>query len=401
MSLFTLAVLLAPQWWLSLLAPGFATDPALLQKVSEVVRWMIPYGLCISIVSFYALIMQLHHQYLLNGFSPIILNLGLIITLTCFKSPTLVALAQTVFIAGVLQCTLQYWAARRQAPLVWSEVRWTSDSKPLFINFCKLSVMGLLILFNTSVDQRYLSLSHQGSVSEYYLCERIIELPLGIIVYSLSIVFASYYAKMHTITMKRVQLENKVILFVFYFVLPCVVGSFTLAPYLIKLFLRDPISIDRTVQLLQIFTLCLLPMTLNKIFVVICTIRNQQNVVIGAHAIGSLVNFIGDYCLYPWSTVGIAFSTMLTLTVQLAIFNHYCKLTKRFFKLPISLLWPAFLALLIIVAGSHLFEYIDQQFVLKKISYLFILVSIVSISTLAYLACIYRHIKYIHERFVE
>ncbi|NBW56223.1 hypothetical protein EBR43_00275 [bacterium] len=397
MGFFTLSVIIAPRFWISFLAPGMMEDTSKYNEFVVVLRWIVPYGFFISLVSFYALLMQLHHRYLLNGFSPIILNLTIIITLLK-GSVTLIGLAQAVFFAGILQLFVQYCAGRHYAPFFKKDFALTKESKPLFVNFMKLSVMGFLILFNTTIDQIFLTYSHAGSISEYYLCERIIELPLGVIVYSLSVVFSSYYAKDYQSSIKRVQLENKAILFIFYFVLPCVVGGYVLAPYLINVFLKNPLSIERTAALLKVFVLCILPITLNKIFVIICTIRGQQNLIIKTHLIGSLVNLTSDYFFAPWSTIGIATSTMLTLFVQLTIFNSYCRLTKRFFKLPKSLFLRAWAALFIILAGGLTFDFLQQHMEIAGWTYFMLLISIVSLCGFLYLLAIYRDIKYIYQR---
>lgn len=396
---FTLSVIFAPMFWLSLLAPGLINHPLLENQIIGVVQLMVPYGFFVALVSFYALLMQLHHRYLLNGFSPIILNMAIILTIL-FKKLTIIDLAWAVFYGGIIQFFVQYLGGRQYLKFSWHDLKLTPQSKPLLINFFKLSIMAFLILINTSIDQRFLTYSHIGSLSEYYLCERIIELPLGVIVYSLSVVFASYYAKFHSLSIKRVQLENKVILFICYFVVPCALGSFLFAPYLIRIFLHNPESIERTAQLLKVFSLCILPMTLNKIFVVICTIKKNQNLIIGVHVVGSIVNFFGDYLLSSWSTLGIATSTMITLCVQLFIFNSYCNLTKRFLKLPFRLIWVSICALLLILVGERVFKYLDFAFEMNQLTYFFVLSGIVAVSSMSYIACIYSHVQYLHKRII-
>ncbi len=396
MGLFTLSAVLAPSLWIGILAPG---EHVARSTLLDVVRWTAPYALFVSLVSFYSLMMQLKNKYLLNGFSPILVNIGIIIALymAVDDESRVLFLGKAVFFAGLLQLTLQYLAGRKDAPIFLSELRFSRKFWPIIKSFIKLSIIGLLIQGNMIIDQLFLSFLYPGAISEYYLCERIVELPIGVIVYSLSVVFATFYSKNYLQKIKKIQLENKALLLIYYLVIPSVIGCFFMAPNLIDLFLNDPISIERTASLLKVFSLCIMPIGLNKIYVIICTVSGRQNTIIKVHLLGSILNIVADYALYRFGTIGIATSTFLTLLLQLYLFSRVIKITHRMVKLPKRIFIPGAIGFFVIFSLSMIFNYVG--FITQsKFYYFIVLISVVGMIASTYLAVVFRTIKYLASR---
>lgn len=319
---FSLSVVLFPQFWIYLLAPGF--DALQQQCLMDYLPFAASYALCLSFISLYALILQLHNSYWLNGLSPMILNVALIISALAFKLSGLRALIGFMLLAGVVQVVLQASQARQYLDkLIPPWPVWTSEFSQVMKNFIELSPLALIILFNTLFDQRFLTFTDAGEMSVYYLSERIIDLPVGVLGYSIYSVFSGYYMRQCQDPQRRGPLESRVLFFVFVFVLPAAGAIAFLAPQIMRLFVPLESQQAHAAVLLRLFSLNIVPIVLNKIFVIVLNAHGQRRHIVQAHLYGMGINALFDIALFPhWQGAGVALSTSLTLILQLLIFER-------------------------------------------------------------------------------
>lgn len=326
---FCASVFLFPRLWAVLLAPGFeAAQQDLLVRYLPLAA---SYAIALSLISLYALVLQLHDSYWLNGLSPLFLNLAIIISALFFKSNALFYLVSFMVGAGFLQVLLQAWQAKPYlGAMIPPWPRWTTDFYQILKSFLHLSPLALIILFNTLFDQYFLSFSDPGEMSLYYISERIIDLPVGILGYSIYSVFAGYYMRQFQDRAKSAHLESRALFFVLLFVLPAVGAITLLAPQIMRLFVSAASQQSYAAILLRLFSLNIIPIVLNKVFVIILNARHQRHHIVQTHFYGMLMNALLDMTLFQvLQGAGIALSTTLTLLLQLLIFE------RRY-----PLLWP-------------------------------------------------------------
>lgn len=349
---FCASVFLFPRFWAVLLAPGF--DEAQQQLLITYLPLAATYAVFLSLISLYALILQLHDSYWLNGLSPLILNVALIVSALFFKASALSSLVLFMVGSGVFQVVLQ---ALQAGPyigrIIPSWPKWTPEFYQVIKNFIQLSPLALIILFNTLFDQYFLSFSDSGEMSLYYISERIIDLPIGILGYSIYSVFAGYYMRQFQDREKAHKLETRVLFFVLLFVVPAVGAISLLAPQIMRLFVALPSQQAYAATLLRLFSLNILPIVLNKIFVIVLNAQGQRYHIVQAHVYGMIMNALLDITLFSlWQGAGIALSTSLTLVLQLLIFERrYQLLIPRLKELNLASLWWPLLAMGIALAG--------------------------------------------------
>lgn len=361
LGIFCASVFSFPRFWAVLLAPGF--DGAQQKLLINYLPLAATYSVFLSLISLYALILQLHDSYWLNGLSPLILNMALIVSALFFKASGLSALVFFMVISGVFQVILQ---ALQAGPYLgglipaWPK-KWTPEFAQVIKNFIQLSPLALIILFNTLFDQYFLSFSDPGEMSLYYISERIIDLPVGILGYSIYSVFAGYYMRQFQDREKTQRLETRVLFFVLLFVVPAVGAISLLAPQIMRLFVGLPSQQAYAATLLRLFSLNILPIVLNKIFVIVLNAQGQRYHIVQAHLYGMIMNALLDISLFSlWQGAGIALSTSLTLVLQLLIFErHYQLLLPRLKELNFARLWWPLLAMtMAITALSYGFDLI-------------------------------------------
>lgn len=165
-------------------APGFYKDPAKLHLAGHMLQITFPYLLLISLTAFAGSIMNTYGRFAVASFTPVLLNLSLIGTavfLTPHLSPSVMALAWGVVIAGLSQLCLQLPFLARLHLLPRPRWGW---HHPGVRKILKLMAPAL---FSVSVSQISLLLDsilasflQTGSISWLYYSDRLAELPLGV-----------------------------------------------------------------------------------------------------------------------------------------------------------------------------------------------------------------------------
>lgn len=178
--LTAIAVIGAPAlMWL--FAPGFADTPEKFALGVEMLRWTFPYLLLISLVAFAGGILNTYGRFAVPAFTPVWLNVCLI-GAALWYSPSVLALAIAVFVAGVVQLLFQVPALIRIGMMPRPRWGWSDPRVRRIIR------MMLPIMFGSSIAQISLMLDSiiasflpaDGSVSWLWYADRLMEFPLGI-----------------------------------------------------------------------------------------------------------------------------------------------------------------------------------------------------------------------------
>lgn len=172
------------------LTGGFAADgPDASQKfdlVVELGRYTFPYLLLISLVSFYAGMLNAVGRFSAAAFAPVLLNMLMISALLMFNDTDIEAaryLAGAVSVSGIAQLLLLYLSARRAGLKIrLPRPRLTDDVRELLRIMAPAAigagVMQINLLADVVIAARLLP---EGSVSWLFYSDRLTQLPLGVI----------------------------------------------------------------------------------------------------------------------------------------------------------------------------------------------------------------------------
>jgi putative peptidoglycan lipid II flippase len=167
-----------------LLAPGFAGKDSVFQQTVELTRITFPYLLCMTLVTLWADALAAVKQFAAAAAAPILLNLTMIATLllaVLFKTPAHAA-AWGVLIAGVLELSLLFVAARRAGVLVAPQRPVLDPDVRAFFRAFGPAVIGSAgVQIALLADTVIVSFLPTGGASSLYYADRLYQLPIGVI----------------------------------------------------------------------------------------------------------------------------------------------------------------------------------------------------------------------------
>lgn len=154
--------------------------------VVELGRYTFPYLVLISLVSFFAGMLNAVGRFSAAAFAPVLLNIMMIGALTLFHETNHQAartLAVAVSLSGVLQLVWLYWASRKAGLRVsLPRPRLSEDVRELLRVMAPAAigagVMQINLLADVVIAARLLP---EGSVSWLFYADRLAQLPLGVI----------------------------------------------------------------------------------------------------------------------------------------------------------------------------------------------------------------------------
>ena len=233
---------------ISLLAPGFATDPGRFALAVELTRITFPYLLLVSLVTLYGGILNALGRFATPAAAPILLNLSMMAALAVavlFPTPGHAA-AWGVFIAGVLEALLVGGDARRRGDL--PRLRWPrlDEEVRLFLKRFGPATLGSAETQIALVADTFIaSFLAAGALSAIYYADRLNQLPVGVIAIAVGTVLLPEMANRLTAGDERGarHAQNRAVELTLLLSIPCVV-AFLLVPELIMraLFVRGAFS---------------------------------------------------------------------------------------------------------------------------------------------------------------
>jgi len=169
---------------ITMLAPGFAGEPALRMAVDDA-RLMLPYLAFAGPLTVMMALMNAEGRFALTAFSPLLFNIALIAVMAALlgwrQDAAFAALiiAGTVGVAGLLQLSMLLWC--RGASLA-TPLRVSFDGE--MRGFLRQAIPGMIASSAPqllAVGGAIIASSQPASVSWLYFANRLIELPLGIV----------------------------------------------------------------------------------------------------------------------------------------------------------------------------------------------------------------------------
>ena len=318
------------------IAPGFRADPYKFELTVFLTRITTPYLFFVSLVAFYSCILNSMNKFFALAFSPIILNIVMILGLYFFGKGQLdkvIVAAWTIFIGGVIQLLviMKTVINKKVFPAIKKPKFDESDIKRFFKNltpaFLSSSVTQLNIWIGTII-----ATTLSGAASIIYFADRIVQLPTSLVGVSIGIVILPALSK--AVKAEKYAeanfLQNRAIEVSLMLSFPCLIAAFILAePIIYILFQRGAFSsLDtfKTAPALLTLALGIPAYVINKIMVSNFFANEETKIPLKIAIVCLVVNVIGNLILIRYlEHVGITLTTALTgwlNTILLVIFSY-------------------------------------------------------------------------------
>ncbi len=181
----------------SFLAPGFTED--LVKKTSFLASIMMPYLIFISVSSLIGATLNANGRYALWSFSPVILNLMMILGMCYSVYASLITedlLSWAVLISGLIQFTvLSIWIKIKKIKVTFLFPSITKKIRTLLGLLLPNFLAGGITQINQFVGVFFAS-GITGAISWLYYSDRIVQLPLGIFAITISTILLTSLSKL-------------------------------------------------------------------------------------------------------------------------------------------------------------------------------------------------------------
>lgn len=179
--LITAASVLAAPLLMGVFAPGFRQDAEQFDTAVGLLRWMMPYLMCMSLAALFSGVLNAYGRFAMPALAPVWLNVCLIAA-ALWYAPSVQSLAIAVFFAGLIQLGFLLPSILRMGLMPRPRWGWRDPQVR------RIVVLMLPILIGASISQLSLLvdsiiasfLPQAGSVSWLWYADRLMEFPLGI-----------------------------------------------------------------------------------------------------------------------------------------------------------------------------------------------------------------------------
>lgn len=164
-------------------APGFDTKDPRFSMATHLLQITFPYIFFISLTAFAAGVQNAHGKFAIPAFTPVLLNLSLIIAAyfcsSYFVEP-IYALGWGVMAAGVAQLLFQAPFLSQLALFPTFRLDWRSPGVKRVLTLMTPAIIGASVMqINLLVDTIFASFLPVGSLTWLYFSDRLLEFPIG------------------------------------------------------------------------------------------------------------------------------------------------------------------------------------------------------------------------------
>ena len=381
-------------FFISLIAPGFKSDPEKFILATQLTKITFPFILFVSLASFFSAILNSHNRFAAASAAPIILNILMIIVLFFWKildDKLVIYLSYSVSIAGLLQAIFliifvkKYFKPKFEIHL--------SITKQIKLFFKKL----LPSIFSSGVTQINILVgtiiaSFQASAVSYlYYADRIYQINLAIAGIAIGTIIlprlSKYVQQNKKLDIQKIQ--NKSLELSFLLSVPATIGLIIASEEIVSSLFGygsfDEISVKNSGKALLYFSIGLPAFSFIKIFSSFIFARDNTKIPFYLSTISVLLNIlISIYFFRDFGFIIIPIATSISSWVNTILLYFYLhkekyfrfnkKLIFQFFRIIVS-------SLLMGICLYNLIFYFDNQLSFDsnyKVVYMFFLI-IVSI----------------------
>ncbi len=181
-----LGIMVSP-WLVTLMAPGFDGEKTALAV--RLTRWLFPYLMLVSIAALAMGVLNSMDRFFVPAVAPALSNLAYIIVALVWASRGDVGyLVMAVIIGGILQMALQLFASYREGVSLMPCLPKRDDSelRKMIVLFLPYAAGLSLNQINPVISRVMGSFLEDGTISVLTYANRVIQLPLGLIVIAIS-----------------------------------------------------------------------------------------------------------------------------------------------------------------------------------------------------------------------
>lgn len=385
---------------ITLLAPGFNEE--LINKTSFLASIMFPYLILISISSFIGALLNAEGRYVLWAFSPIILNIGMIIAMSLsyfyLFIPELI-LAWLVILSGIIQMLIMlFWALRKKIKLKIERPKLTKQVKKLFSLLLPNILAGGVLQINQFVGVIYAS-SIAGAISWLYYADRIVQLPIGIFIISISTILLTVLSKQQL--KKNKDSVNKSIesafLLMLCLTLLSMVGLLAISDLIVDiLFKRGQFGLGdvfATSDAIVMYALGLPAFGMIKVFSVIFFSKKNTLIPFVVSSFSMLVNLLFIlFFIDGLGHLGIALSLSLSSYINAIILyiflwkKNYWSINKKTFQKTLKVVFSAFFSYIVLIISYMLVLYLDYFNLAGLMSKTLTLLTLIALATVTFIS---------------
>ena len=182
----SVGIVLSP-WLVALMAPGF--DPEKTALAVKLTRWLFPFLAMVSLAALAMGVLNSMDKFFIPAVAPALSNMAYIIVVVLFASRRdVMDLVWAVMIGGFLQMVLQLFAARKEGVSLLPSPPRSDDPelRKMVVLFLPYAAGLSLNQINPVVSRIMGSFLQDGAISVLTYANRVIQLPLGLIVIAIS-----------------------------------------------------------------------------------------------------------------------------------------------------------------------------------------------------------------------
>jgi len=327
-----LVELAAPFFVATIIAPGFADDPAKFDLTVLLARIMFPYLACMSLVAMASGVLNALHRYFAAAFAPVLLNLVLIAVLSAAIASGLPAeaighlMAWGVFTAGLAQLLFLAVAVRKAGfPLTLARPRMTPAVRRLLVLAGPAALAGGITQINLFIGQIIAS-QKAGAIAVLQFADRVYQLPLGVVGIAIGVVLLPELSRALKggDREKSANLQNHSLEFALFLTLPAAAALFVIPEPVVRVLFERGAFLPETTAIVSAalawFALGLPAFVLIKVFLPGFFAREDTKTPMYVAGVAVVLNVALSLTLFPvMGEAGIALATTLAGWVNAAL----------------------------------------------------------------------------------
>ena len=316
---FVSFVMIFPNIFINLFAPGFISDAEKYQSAASFLQLVFPYIMLISFVAFFGAYQNSKKKFQIVAATPIIFNLTLIIFALSSSELSLGVIGVAILTAGILQLIINGIAS---AYLNYIPSLDFNFDRTLMSSFFSRLIPAIfaagIYQLNVLVDTVFASYLVTGSPTWLYLSDRLIQFPMGLFGVAIALValpdLTEAFKDGKKDSFRKILAKGSISTFLIGFV--SFIFYFFAATEIIKLlFFRGEFTsydVDMTVSSLVAYSFALPFLLSSKFFNSVFFAISKTKVVLALGVISLITNLVLNYLFifeYNWGHTGLALAT--------------------------------------------------------------------------------------------
>lgn len=316
---FVSFVMIFPNIFINLFAPGFISDAEKYQSAASFLQLVFPYIMLISFVAFFGAYQNSKKKFQIVAATPIIFNLTLIIFALSSSELSLGVIGIAILTAGMLQLIINGIAS---AYLNYIPSLDFNFDRTLMSSFFSRLIPAIfaagIYQLNVLVDTVFASYLVTGSPTWLYLSDRLIQFPMGLFGVAIALValpdLTEAFKDGKKDSFRKILAKGSISTFLIGFV--SFIFYFFAATEIIKLlFFRGEFTsydVDMTVSSLIAYSFALPFLLSSKFFNSVFFAISKTKVVLALGVISLITNLVLNYLFifeYNWGHTGLALAT--------------------------------------------------------------------------------------------